>query len=124
MFDEVPGETVCSQRQQLRREDCPPDRFQDQGLRSPDGGGDSLPVDPQDGASGPERRLRPSPCDAWNGIPGQTTFPAIPGYAILGVLGQGRAGVVYSARELARGRRVALETIESGRDMACGGHCR
>ena len=49
-----------------------------------------------------------------------TPFPTIPGYAILGVLGRGRAGVVYEARELARDRRVALELIESGRDAASG----
>ena len=49
-----------------------------------------------------------------------TPFPTIPGYAILGVLGRGRAGVVYEARELARDRRVALELIEAGRDGASG----
>ena len=49
-----------------------------------------------------------------------TPFPTIPGYAILGVLGRGRAGIVYEARELARDRRVALEWIETGRDGASG----
>ena len=40
--------------------------------------------------------------------------------AILGVLGRGRAGIVYEARELARDRRVALELIEAGQDGAPG----
>ena len=64
----------------------------------------------------------PSPRDRSNPTPGRPTFPAIPGYAILGVLGRGRAGVVYEARELARDRRVALEVIESGRNGASGDH--
>ena len=55
-----------------------------------------------------------------NPPPGRPTFPAIPGYAILGVLGRGRAGVVYEALELARDRRVTLEVIESERNGASG----
>jgi serine/threonine protein kinase len=43
----------------------------------------------------------------------EITFPVIPGYAILSLLGHGRAGVVYEARELARNRRVALELVET-----------
>ena len=55
--------------------------------------------------------------------PGRPTFPAIPGYAILADLGRGRASVIYEARELPRGRRVALEVIESERNGTSAGDC-
>jgi serine/threonine protein kinase len=52
--------------------------------------------------------------------PSKPAHPAIPGYAILGVVRRGRTGVVYDARELRRDRRVALEVVESVWDRASG----
>ena len=44
-----------------------------------------------------------------------TSEPAIPGYAILGVVGQGSAGVVYKARDVVNDRLVALRVIPAER---------
>ncbi len=105
----LPDEFVCSQGHRWRSHDHPAGRSNDDGLRCPICGASAREIPP--GAS---------PSDRSDSDPGRSKFPALPGYAILGVLGRGRAGVVYEARERARNRRVALEVIESGRDAASG----
>jgi tetratricopeptide (TPR) repeat protein len=46
-------------------------------------------------------------------VPKTTTLPAIPGYEVFGLLGQGGMGLVYRARHQRLGRLVALKMISS-----------
>jgi serine/threonine-protein kinase len=43
-----------------------------------------------------------------------TSFPTVPGYQVVGVLGEGGMGVVYRAWQSAAGRYVALKMIRDG----------
>ena len=116
----IPPEFVCPQGHRWRLDDHPADRSDDERLRCLICGGDALPADQPIGEGGGEGPSGPPPRHSSNPPPGTPTFPAIPGYAILGVLGRGRAGVVYEALELAWDRRVTLEVIESERNGASG----
>src|SRR5271157_5674049 len=116
----IPPEFVCPQGHRWRLDDHPADRSDDERLRCLICGADALPADRPIGEGGGEGPSGQPPRHSLNPPPGTTTFPAIPGYAILGVLGRGRAGVVYEARELAWDRRVTLEVIESERNGASG----
>ena len=107
-------EFVCPQGHRLRLDDHPADRADDERLPCLICGGDALPADRPIGEGGEEGLSGRPPRHSSNPPPGRPTFPAIPGYAILSVLGRGRAGVVYEARELARGRHVTLEAASRG----------
>src|SRR5208283_2597007 len=102
MTNGLPPEFVCPQGHRWRFDDHPAARSQDEQRRCPICGGDALTADRPTGGGGGEGSSRPPPRHSSNSLPGSPTFPAIPGYAILGVLGRGLAGVVYEARELAR----------------------
>jgi len=60
------------------------------------------------------------PADAGAGHPRDgTAFPVVPGYRVVGVLGEGGCGVVFAAEQLAPlRRRVALKVIRPGMDSA------
>ena len=96
----IPPEFVCPQGHRWRLDDHPADRADDERLRCLICGGDALPADRSIGRGGAEGTLGLPPRQRSNPPPGRPMFPAIPGYAILSVLGRGRAGVVYEAREL------------------------
>jgi serine/threonine-protein kinase len=53
---------------------------------------------------------RPPPAD----------WPRLPGYQVVGRLGQGGVGTVYEARDLALGRTVALKVLQSGTSLDPG----
>ncbi len=124
MLKRVSPRFRCAQGHRWRSDDSSADRSPEDRLRCPICGGDSLPVGRPDGGDGAGGPSDPSPRDRSDPTPGRPRFPTIPGFAILGVLHRGGAGVVYEARELARDRRVALEVIESSRNGASGGHRR
>src|SRR5262245_31539131 len=117
------SEFLCSQGHRWRMDDGTVDGSNDDS-RGSTCGGHALPVDRANGGvAGKDSSMR-SPRNRSNSTPGGPTFPVVSGYVILGVLRQGRASVVYEARDLARDRRVALEVIESGQDGASGGQRR
>ena len=87
----IPPEFVCPQGHRWRLDDHPADRSDDERLRCLICGGDALPADQPIGeGEGPSGQ---PPRHGSNPPPGRPTFPAIPGYAILGVLGRGRVSL-------------------------------
>jgi eukaryotic-like serine/threonine-protein kinase len=117
----TPPEFICRQGHHWRMDDQAADLHDGETSRCPICGGDPVPVDRPGRRggeeAGPSGHRRPHSDVA----PASRPIPAMPGYTILGFMRQGLAGEVYEARELARGRRVALEVIEMKGDHD-GGH--
>jgi WD40 repeat protein/serine/threonine protein kinase len=69
-------------------------------------------------SAGQALALPPIPLGNWSGCEqasdGDGKLPAIPGYAVCGVLGRGGQGIVYLAEDLRLQRRVAVKMIQAG----------
>src|SRR5438094_4465012 len=66
------------------------------------------------GPTAEANRRPPSEAVATDQGAGNTTWPAVPGYEIVGVLGKGGMAIVYKARHLRLNRIVALKMIAPG----------
>ena len=114
MTNLVTPEFVCPQGHCWKVDALPADRPGDERPPCPICGDAAEPAKLRCGGVGeetPSELFPPAPSAA---RPARSTGPAIPGYAILGVVGHGRAGVVCKARDLTRDRLVALEVIATG----------
>ena len=114
MINLVTPEFVCPQGHCWKVDALPADRPGDERPPCPICGDAAEPAKLRCGGVGeetPSELFPPAPSAA---RPARSTGPAIPGYAILGVVGHGRAGVVCKARDLTRDRLVALEVIATG----------
>jgi hypothetical protein len=72
--------------------------------------------------------LPPIPLGNWSGCDpapdGDGNLPAIPGYAVRGMLGQGGLGIVYLAEDARLGRLVAVKMIRAGKDATAHDRAR